>query len=240
MIRVLIVHETILVCNALANVLQEEADMQVVGICATTEEALTQIEDSEVDLILLNASHPSQEILLFIQAVNRTYSDVKILAMGMMETPEFILQCFQSGATGYSLQADSLAELMRKVRAAYRGKPILSPQIAGALVSRIAELSQIVGRPETDGGHLNLLSAELTPREREVLGYLERGYSNQEIAESLTIEVGTVKNHVHSILKKLNVDNRKRAALLARQVMAEDSIWHVEPARMYGTPSFAQ
>jgi two-component system, NarL family, nitrate/nitrite response regulator NarL len=79
----------------------------------------------------------------------------------------------------------------------------------------------------------------LTPREREVLSYLERGSSNQEIADALTIEVGTVKNHVHNILKKLNVDNRKRAGLLARQVMTDENIWHMETPRMYSA-SFSQ
>jgi DNA-binding NarL/FixJ family response regulator len=240
MIRVLIVHETLLVCNALANVLQEEADMKVAGICASAEEALEQVNDSEIDLLLFNVSRPSKETLSFIQRVANAQPATKIVAMGIAEMPEFILQCFQAGATGYSLQTDSLAELIRKIRSAYSGKPLLSPQIAGALVCRIAELSQLVGRTEPRDNHLSLLSAELTPREREVLCHLERGCSNQEIAESLTIEVGTVKNHVHSILKKLNVDNRKRAAILARQVMADDTVWHIEPAHVYGTPSFAQ
>jgi DNA-binding NarL/FixJ family response regulator len=239
MIRVLIVHETFLVSNALANVLQEESDMQVVGLAASYEEALEELNEFSVDLVLVNANRPSQQLLSFIQSTCRNHANTRIVIMSVAETSEFILQCFQAGATGYSLQTDSLTELIRKVRAAYSGKPLLSPQIAGALVSRIAELSQIVGRPDADQGELMLLSAELTPREREVLSYLERGSSNQEIAEALTIEVGTVKNHVHNILKKLNVDNRKRAGLLARQVMTDESIWHIEPPRMYGA-SFSQ
>ncbi|MBX3001858.1 MAG: response regulator transcription factor [Caldilineaceae bacterium] len=239
MIRVLIVHETFLVSNALANVLQDESDVKVVGLAATYEEALDQLNESIVDMVLVNANRPSQQLLSFIQSICRNYSNTKIVIMSVADTSEFILQCFQAGATGYSLQTDSLAELMRKVRAAYSGKPLLSPQIAGALVSRIAELSQIVGRPNADQGDLMLLSADLTPREREVLSYLERGSSNQEIADALTIEVGTVKNHVHNILKKLNVDNRKRAGLLARQVMTDENVWHVETPRMYSA-SFSQ
>jgi DNA-binding NarL/FixJ family response regulator len=239
MIRVLIVHETFLVSNALANVLQEESDVQVVGLAATYEEALDQLNESIVDMVLVNANRPSQQLLSFIQSTCQHYADTKIVIMSVAETSEFILQCFQAGATGYSLQTDSLAELIRKVRAAYNGKPLLSPQIAGALVSRIAELSQIVGRPDADQEELMLLSADLTPREREVLSYLERGSSNQEIADALTIEVGTVKNHVHNILKKLNVDNRKRAGLLARQVMTDENIWQMETPRMYSA-SFPQ
>jgi DNA-binding NarL/FixJ family response regulator len=240
MIRVLIVHETFLVCNALANVLQEESDMQVAGVAATAEEALEQLGDSLVDMVLVSASRPSQQVLSFIQSSVRIRSDVKVVVMSVAETSEFILQCFQAGATGYSLQTDSLAELLHKVRAAYSGRPLLSPQVAGALVSRIAELSQVVGSPHADRSDLMLLSAELTPREREVLHHLEQGATNQDIAEALTIEVGTVKNHVHSILKKLNVDSRKRAGLLARQVMTGESVWHVEPTRAYSAPSLSQ
>jgi DNA-binding NarL/FixJ family response regulator len=221
MIQVQIVHEIRLVCNALANVLRDEADIRVVGLASCIEDAKAQLEMRPCDVILVNVSRPSQHILKYIQEVAQKHTETKVLVVGVIEAEEFILQCFQAGAVGYALRNDSLEELLRKIRAAYHGKTFVSPEIAGALVSRVAELSRFVTNVDGDENNFSLLSAELTPREREVLRYLERGSSNQNIAEALTIEVGTVKNHVHNILKKLNVDNRKRAAMLARQVLPD-------------------
>jgi DNA-binding NarL/FixJ family response regulator len=221
MIRVMIVHEIHLVCNALANVLRDETDIKVVGLASCTEDAAAQLQSCDCDLVLINANRPSQDILRFIQSSVQQNRELKVLVVGVVEAEEFIIQCFQAGAVGYALREDTLEELLHKIRAAYHGKTFMSPEIAGALVTRVAELSKFVTNVDTDDNNLNLLSAELTPREREVLCHIERGHSNQEIAEALTIEVGTVKNHVHNILKKLNVDNRKRAAMLARQVLPE-------------------
>ncbi len=247
MIRVMIVHEIHLVCNALANVLRDESDMNVVGMASSPEEALSHLKNRECDVVVINASRPNQRILTFIQETIQHNRNTKVLAMGVVEAEEFILQCFQSGAVGYALRDDTLESLLEKIRAAHQGKTFISPEIAGALVSRVAELSKFITTPVCDDGNLHLLSAELTPREREVLRYIERGDSNQDIAEALTIEVGTVKNHVHNILKKLNVDNRKRAALLARQVLPEPRRERVEhrlgkpaSALAYGTSGLYQ
>jgi NarL family two-component system response regulator LiaR len=240
MIRVLIVHEIHLVCNALANVLRDEPDMKVTGLASGPEDAMAQLQAiRNCDLVLLNVNRPCQEVLHFIHEVVQQNKEIKLLVVGVIEAEEFILQCFQAGAVGYALRDDTLEELLHKIRAAYRGRTFVSPEIAGALVSRVAELSKYVSNVDCDESNLSLLSTDLTPREREVLRYIERGYSNQEIADSLTIEVGTVKNHVHNILKKLNVDNRKRAAMLARQVLPERRVEKIEPARRPSTSSLA-
>lgn len=221
MIRVQIVHEIHLVCNALASVLRDEADIRVVGLTSSIEDAKLQLEARQTDVLLVNINRPSQSMLQFINDIAQKHDSLRVLVVGVIEAEEFILQCFQAGAVGYALRDDTLEELLHKIRAAYHGKTFVSPEIAGALVSRVAELSKFVTTVDGGDGSFDLLSAELTPREREVLRYIERGNSNQEIADALTIEVGTVKNHVHNILKKLNVDNRKRAALLARQILPE-------------------
>lgn len=220
MIRVTILHETHLIGNAMASVLGNEPDITIAGLASTFEDALSQLSSTVCDVLLVNAQRPNQEVLDFIQRTNKQHKDTKIVLIGVVEAEEFILQCFQAGASGYALRDESLEDLVQKMRAVHEGKTLLSPKIACALVSRIAELSQCVTMDSMPGGDdLRLLCSELTPREREVLRFIERGCSNQEIAESLTIEVGTVKNHVHNILKKLNVDNRKRAAVLARQFL---------------------
>ncbi len=221
MIRITIVHEIDLVCSTLASVLREEPDLEVVGLAARAEDALVTMQHDECDVLLLNVSRPCHSLLRFIHETSNKKTKMKVLVVGIPKTEEFILQCFQAGAAGYVLRDDSLETLKQKIRAAYRGETFVSPRIAGALVSRVAQLSEFANNQGQDQCDLSMLRADLTRREHEVLRHIERGRSNQEIAEALTIEVGTVKNHVHNILKKLNVDNRKRAAMLARQILSE-------------------
>lgn len=111
------------------------------------------------------------------------------------------------GASGYVLKDDSVEELLSHIRAVYNGEALNSPEIALALISRVNELSQMFS-----GAGSVTEPAGLTSREREVLQLIGRNLSNQEIADQLFIQVGTVKNHIHSILDKLNVSSRHDAA----------------------------
>jgi DNA-binding NarL/FixJ family response regulator len=114
----------------------------------------------------------------------------------------------EAGATGYVLKDDSLEDLIETVRAAQDGKVFVSPQIAAAIMERLSGLARLFSDVEN-----NITNAtDLTARELEVLKLISEGRTNQQIAENLVIEVGTVKNHVHNILDKLNVSSRREAA----------------------------
>jgi len=114
----------------------------------------------------------------------------------------------EAGATGYVLKDDSLDEMIENVRAAVDDKVFVSPTIAAAMVERLSDLAQMFSNVENSVTD----DAGLTPRELEVLELIGEGLTNQQISEQLVIEVGTVKNHVHSILEKLNVGSRGEAA----------------------------
>jgi RNA polymerase sigma factor (sigma-70 family) len=116
-------------------------------------------------------------------------------------------------------QEVSTERLLEHVRAVHDGKAIISPDIAAVLMNHISELAQISSQVDINPSAY----AELTPREKEVLDLIGEEYSNREIAEKLVIEVGTVKNHVHSILKKLDVSNRHEAASLLPYVKEEEA-----------------
>lgn len=210
MMRVLIVDKLRLFCHTLKVVLQREADMTVVGCATTVEQALHQAPHS--DVVLVNTTVESESAIKLVQEITSQYPNIKVLVVGVSEMSDQILQFVEAGAAGYILKEDSVDLLLEKVRAAQKDEAVVSPQIAAQLMSRLAELTTLRSRlwaaPETQMRRFN----ELTPREQEVLSLLGNGLSNQEIAERLYIEHGTVKNHVHRILKKLNASNRHEAA----------------------------
>jgi RNA polymerase sigma factor (sigma-70 family) len=136
---------------------------------------------------------------------------------GVEESPQAIMKYVEAGASGYVLSEVNLDDLLGNVRAAPEGKAFASPEIISRLMSRVSELAKLCLDREVILATLE----SLTPREREILELISQGLSNQEIGERLTIEVGTVKNHVHNILYKLNVESRQEAAELFQQADGE-------------------
>jgi two-component system nitrate/nitrite response regulator NarL len=208
MIRILIVYPTRLICNLYASVINKRSDMKVVAQATTVKEALNQAESSGCNIILVSASLEENGALTLTQKITQDYPDIKVLVVGLPESKYVILQYVMAGAAGYVLQDVTVESLLQNILAAEGDKALVSPTMAAALIDHVAELAHISAQTYL---HPEAYS-ELTSRELEVLQLIDEGFTNQEIAEKLVIEVGTVKNHVHNILKKLDVSSRQDAA----------------------------
>lgn len=208
MIRVFLVHEIKLMCNIVSAALEDEADIRVVGTATTVEEAFRKIAPIEVDVVLASTRLPEDGAIRLTRSMVEESGEVQVLALGVSDSKEKVLQYIEAGAVGYVLKNDSLDDLLAAIRAANKGKALVSPKIAAALIERVSELARMFSDINPDMAD----SVSLTEREMEVLELIAQDLTNHEIAESLVIEVGTVKNHVHNILKKLNVSNREEAA----------------------------
>ncbi len=206
MIRVLVVNHVQLIGNVISSVIESEPDIVVIGSATTQEEALAQA--AGCDILVVNTRLPNEGAIRITQAVAQSGLPAKVLALGLAESEAEILRYVEAGAAGYVLQDESVDDLLQKVRATASGQAHVSPEIAAALMERVAQLAQQAGQPDEDAPEL----ADLTQREREILHLIGEGLTNQEIAQRLVIEIGTVKNHVHSILQKLNVSSRHDAA----------------------------
>lgn len=209
MIRVLLVNEFQLIGNIITEVLEDESDIEVIGCVTSPESALTTVANDDVDMVLVSTRLPDNGALKLTSAMTDIDSSLKVLALGVSEKKERVLQFVEAGASGYVRQDDSVDDLIKAIRAAHKDQAEVSPKVAAALMARVSELTDLLtmvesGMPET--------LSDLTPRELEILELVAKGYSNQKIADQLYIEVGTVKNHVHSILNKLDVRSRDDAA----------------------------
>lgn len=208
-IKVLLVIEVRLIGNIFTSVLEDESDIKVVGCVANLEDALGFIQTREVSIALISAGLPDQGALRFTQAVMDGGLSTKVLALGLSEeNKNEALRYIEAGACGLILRDSSVNELLEAIRLAQKGEAQIPSRIAGAMMERLFYLSKMFSAIENkiDG------DVRLTSRELEVLQFISEGLTNQEIAARLVVEVGTVKNHVHSILEKLNVNNREEAA----------------------------
>jgi DNA-binding NarL/FixJ family response regulator len=148
------------------------------------------------------------EIEDMIRDVRSLNPGLRVVAGDLEDDVEQILQYLMAGAWGYTLRRESSREELQKIRAIARGDSVISPSIGAEIIARIHQFVRL-----NPGSNLTLdTPAQLTPREREVLGMIARKMTNREIAEELILEVGTVKNHVHNVLDKLGVSNRFEAA----------------------------
>jgi DNA-binding NarL/FixJ family response regulator len=138
---------------------------------------------------------------------------VRVLALTTFDDDEDVFSALRAGAVGYLLKDVSAARLVEAVLAAARGESVLHPSVATRVVARVARLD---AAPLDAGPRPQPLVVPLSDRELQVVRLLAEGRSNREIARSLFLAEGTVKNHVSTVLTKLNARDRTQAALKAR------------------------
>ncbi len=222
MIRVFVVDRIRLACEAVAVVFGRTPDLQVVGFAQDVEPALAELATLSCDLLLLNANLREGGALQLLTTVRQQQPDMKVIVVGLPNTESVIMRYIEAGAIGYTLLEDSLDELLMRIRAAFNEEAIVAPEVAVALIDRLANLSDLLADVGVTPEHYD----NLTEREGQILELIADGLTNHEIADELTIEVGTVKNHIHSIFDKLNLSNRKDAAiylsLLQQHEVGED------------------
>jgi two-component system, NarL family, nitrate/nitrite response regulator NarL len=222
MIRLLIVHEVRLIADLTASALRGQPDLEVVACVHTAAAALTLLRKSPCTMMLVSVTLPQDGAANLLRALTKMDHPIKVLVTGIIEAKAMILHWLEAGAIGYIHTDESLSVMVQKVRSAAQGECAVSPLMAATLIARISELRQKV--VELNGLHAlnpDSLYAELSTRECEVLDLIEQRYTNQGIGNTLYIELGTVKNHVHNILDKLGVRTRQQAAIIARQAVAQ-------------------
>lgn len=205
-IKILILHETELVLNMLVSILADEDQLEVVGHFQTLDEALGYRGDYQVALV--SVSLPEDGARRFLTHAVEQPSDIHLIMIGMTESKSQILEYIEAGADGYVLKEHDVDDLINRIKVTVQDKGVVSKKVARAMMERLSDLSDLFSEVEEAIG----TPTDLTPREEEVLELIGKGWTNQEIAEHLHIQLGTVKNHVHSILVKLDVENRKQAA----------------------------
>jgi DNA-binding NarL/FixJ family response regulator len=186
--------------------LLEERGIQVFGEATLAADAIEQATEMGPGVVLMDLTLPGMSGIEATQRLTAVAPLARVLVLTVSADDQHVMDALLAGACGYLLKDSTVDQIVEGIRAAERGESSISPSIAARLIRRLREPQEI--EPPNAG-------PELTPRELEVLHLVARGLDNSQIARALFLSQHTIKNHVSSILIKLQVENRIQAAVRA-------------------------
>lgn len=208
--KIIIVDDHNLFREGLSAILQQEPDFEVCGLAGSVQEALAAIRLHKPDIVLMDFNLPDGTGADATTRILQEDPDCKVIFITMSDRDEDLIKAVRSGAVGYLMKNLSPSKLVAAIRSVYRGESALSRIMTLRLMEELARTKET--EPAGDP-----VFGRLTPREKEILISLAAGKSNQEIARQFVISANTVKYHVHSILEKLGVKDRREAARFAQE-----------------------
>jgi two-component system, NarL family, response regulator LiaR len=198
-IKILIVDDHPMVRKGLAAFIFSDKEMTLVGEACDGEQAVKLCEEHQPDVILMDLVMPRMDGIVATNIIKKKYPHIQIIALTSFTEQGLIHKALQAGATGYLLKNIKADELAKAVRMANSGLFALAPEAAELFIAKQINISPQVN------------DHQLSVREAEVLDLLSDGKNNREIAETLQIELSTVKAHVSHILSKLGLSSRAEA-----------------------------
>jgi len=202
-IRVLVIDDHAVFCQALSAVLALEPDIQVVGTGGSVREAVDGARTLQPDVVLLDVHLPDGSGVNAIRPIKADRPQTQIVVLTSDEEEDVLGSAVQAGVTGYLSKHEATAQVLQAVRAAARGEALIPPHLLGRLLRGMR-------RPAPPAK-----STPLTPKELQVLQELAQGQDNDRIATTLVMSPNTVRTHVQNILGKLNVHSKLEAVTLA-------------------------
>ena len=197
-IRILLVDDHPVVRAGLASMLSTIPGLAVCGAASTAEEALQLIDSEQPEVLLLDLRMPGMNGIELLKVIRAKPLPPKSLVLTSYESDEEIYRAIEAGAQGYLLKSTPQAEIVAAIHAVHAGRHYIPPRIAARLAER-------------------MVRSALTQRELEILEMVVRGLTNKQIGNALQISENTARNHINSIIRKLDVSGRTEAATAAIQ-----------------------
>ena len=203
-IRIVLADDHRLFREGLRRLLELESDIEIVGEAKDGEEAVDLVLATDPDIVLLDINMPKMDGGQVIKQLKGSPIHSRFVAITAYDDEEHLATLSAIGINGYILKSSSMPDLLAALRAVFNGESYVDPKVAGKLLSSFQKRKE-----EQD---VMLL---LTQREKEVLFWLSQGFNNAEISSKMVLSEKTVKNHVSHLLKKLGLNDRTQAAVLA-------------------------
>ena len=206
-IKILIADDHAVVREGTRQILEQEADLNVVAEASDGEEAVRLAGNFKPDVAIIDIAMPKVDGIEATRQIKTLYSTIAVLILTAYDDDQFVFSLLEAGAAGYLLKSVRGHEVVDAVRAVYAGESVLHPLIARKVLNRFASVADKPRQQKT--------SEALTERETEVLKLATRGLSNQDIASELCLSLRTVQAHLGHIFNKLQVSSRTEAVVRA-------------------------
>jgi DNA-binding NarL/FixJ family response regulator len=178
-------------------------EFEVVGVAGDVDTAIDEIRSLKPDVVLVDVHMPGGGGVAVVSNTSETNPDVRFLALSVSDAPEDVIAMIRAGCRGYVTKSISPEELAEAIRRVDSGDAVFSPSLAGFVLEAFSKAVPVEDDPELD---------QLTPREKEVLRQIARGYQYKQVARRLDISTKTIETHVSSVLRKLQLSNRHELA----------------------------
>ncbi len=218
-IRVLVVEDQEIVRRGLKTLLETEPGLQVIGEANNGYSAIKQLADLQEiaqfpDVVLMDIQMPVMNGVKATQLICQQFPEIKVLVLTTFNDTEYVAEALRFGAKGYLLKDTPADELAKAIRSVHQGYTQFGPGIVEKVIAETPVTKLNPPEPLPRG------LMELTDREREILRLIAKGASNREIAQTLHLSEGTVRNHITHILTRLNLRDRTQAAIVANSCRA--------------------
>ncbi len=201
--KILIVDDDALIRDSLKIIFETEEGFEVVGSACNGQEALDKCMELNPEVVIMDIRMPIMDGVLGTKLIKRSFNYIKVVVLTTFKDDEYIKEAIKNGAEGYILKNQSADAIIESLKAVYKGNIVLEKDVAGALS----------GMLEKSSGKEVKLRMELSQRELDILRLIGDGMSNKEIASSLYLTEGTVRNYVTKLLEKLELRDRTQLAI---------------------------
>lgn len=205
-------------------IINMEDDLEVIGECSNGIQVMELCNVLKPDIVLMDINMPVENGVAATEKLRDFFPDVKVIILSIHDDESYVFETLRKGATGYLLKDMEAESLINAIRSVVAGHSYIHPQVTGKLINQLRRMTYLDGVGavgansdvrETGVKYIHTPSSPLTRREAEVLRLMAEGKSNKAIGEMLFISEKTVKNHVSSILQKMEVDDRTQAVIVA-------------------------
>ncbi len=220
MIKVLIADDQELIRQSLQIVLNSKEGMEVTDVASDGREVIQCVRKQKPDVVLMDIRMPKMDGVQCTKIIKENYPEVKIIILTTFDDDEYVYNALKFGASGYLLKGVSMEELDNAIRTVYSGRAMINPDIAAKVLKLFSRMAQAdytipVGNKGVE---------ELTRTEWKIIAQVGTGAANKEIADTLKLSDGTVRNYLSTILNKLDLRDRTQLAIWAVQTNAAKHI----------------
>lgn len=222
-VRIMIADDHSLFREGLRRILNMEDDFEIIAECGDGIQVIEACSRQQPDVVIMDINMPVENGVAATEKLREYFPDVKVIILSIHDDESYVFETLRKGASGYLLKDMESGELIHAIRSVHEGYAYIHPKVTGKLINQLRRMTYLNEKGvisastanESGVRYIHTEDSPLTKREAEVLRLMAEGKNNKAIGEHLFISEKTVKNHVSSILQKLNVDDRTQAVINA-------------------------